>query len=399
MFKDYNKYLTTTLKVYLFVLVIIFILKIVGLEYFGINYQSEFIKFIDSRLDKPIINYIVQFLLLSAQLYMYTYIICMKRPRIIEIIIVTLINVIGSCFLFKTGINTLYFIYNFLILIIYFKIKGNKLPRIILFLIFNIILMIISSLVRNNSLTEYSFTISIVLDFDYMIMLLICCELTKEGLDLCQCLHLGLSSLKKINLFQLPQKLQRNFQNNHKKFKKKSKEEKLTIIIYLILSFIWNVLTVVLILFVAFLNDTFIECIFILTSFWLSKTSFGESFHFDSMLKCFIVSNLSYYVLNRITTPLGISIIIPIFLGVGLSYVTSKFVKKTYKPLYRGMPKDVFDDTITKVADKNSIKYKICYEFYIDKVSDVSLSFKYNYSVPGIRKIRDRINQKIKKLN
>ena len=43
------------------------------------------------------------------------------------------------------------------------------------------------------------------------------------------------------------------------------------------------------------------------------------------------------------------------------------------------MPEDVFEDTIEKVVDKNSLKYKICREFYIDKVSDVSLSFKYNY--------------------
>ena len=182
-------------------------------------------------------------------------------------------------------------------------------------------------------------------------------------------------------------------------FKEKNKEEKLTIIIFLILTTIWNVGAVLLVLFVAFLNDTLIECIFILSSFWLSKRSFGKAFHFDSMLICFIVSNVSYFILNRITTPLGISIIIPVLLGVGLSYVTSKFVKKTYKPLYRGMPEDVFEDTIIRVTEKDSIKYKICKEFYIDNESDLSLSFKYNYSVAGIRKIKERINEKIKGLN
>ena len=116
------------------------------------------------------------------------------------------------------------------------------------------------------------------------------------------------------------------------------------------------------------------------------------------MAICFIVSNLTYYFLNRITTPLGISILIPILLGVGLSYFTSKFVKKSYKPLYRGMPKDLFEETILKIVDKDSDKYKICYEFYIDKKRDLSLSYKYNYSVSGIRKIRDRINNKIKRL-
>ena len=151
-------------------------------------------------------------------------------------------------------------------------------------------------------------------------------------------------------------------------------------------------------LLVATLNDTFIECIFILTSFWLSKGKFGKAFHLSSMSKCFIVSNISYYVLNRITTPLGISILVPIMLGVALSYVTSKLVKKTYKPLYRGMSKETFEETILKIVDKDSLKYKICYDFYINKKSDLSLSMKYNYSVVGIRKIKSRINDKIKEL-
>ena len=162
-----------------------------------------------------------------------------------------------------------------------------------------------------------------------------------------------LSSLKKLNLKNLLTKLRKNYHN----FKKQDRVTKLTYIIYFIFSLIWNTLSVIVILLVARLNDTFIECVFILTSFWLSKKSFGKAFHLSSMSKCFIVSNLSYYILNRITTPLGISIIVPILLGVGLSYVTSKLVKKTYKTLYRGMPEELFEETILKVVDKNSLKY------------------------------------------
>ena len=188
-------------------------------------------------------------------------------------------------------------------------------------------------------------------------------------------------------------------QKNWRSFKKLDKVTKLTNIIYFTLSLFWNLFNVALVLFVAMLNDTFIECIFILTSFWLTKGKFGKAFHFQSMGKCFIVSNLSYYVLNRLTTPLGISIIIPIMLGVGLSYVTSKFVKKTYKPLYRGMSPELFEETILQVTDKDSHKYKICYDFYINKKSIIALSMKYNYTEAGIRKIKDRINKQIKGLN
>ena len=208
-----------------------------------------------------------------------------------------------------------------------------------------------------------------------------------------------LSSLKKINLKKSLLNLRKNYQSNLEKFREKSTQDKLTIIIFIILSLLWNTFTVLLIIFVAHINDTFIECLFILSSFWLSKGKFGKPFHFESMITCFIVSNLTYYTLNRVTTSIGISILIPILLGVGLSYVTSKFVKKEYKPLYRGMPLETFEETILKVEEKDSIKYKICKEFYINKISDLSLSFKYNYSVSGIRKIKSRINEKIKKLN
>lgn len=392
MFKDYDKYLSTSLKVYLFVLVVIFIMKIVGLDYFGIDYNNNLIHFIDNKINIPIINNIVQFILLAFQLYLLSYIAFKRKPNILSVCIVTLINVVVTFFLFKYNLSYLYSIFSFSLVVIYFMINKVKLKRAFGVMIISTILQIISSLTRNNSLVEYSFTISIILDIDYILMLIIYCKIIKEGINLCQ-LH-GLFSLKKINLKTLLKKLQRNLHN----FKEKSREEKLAIAIFLILSSIWNLATIVLILVVAKLNNTLIECLFILTSFWLSKRAFGKAFHLSSMIQCFIISNLTYYCLNRITTPLGISIIIPILLGVGLSYVTSKLVKKTYKPLYKGMPEDLFEETILKVTDKDSIKYKVCYDFYIAKESDVSLSFKYNYSIAGIRKIKDRINEKIKEL-
>jgi len=243
------------------------------------------------------------------------------------------------------------------------------------------------------------FLSAIIMNFDYILLVLITHRIYFMKGELQLCGEAYSFSLKKKNLKKSLLNLRKNYQSNLKKFKEKSTQDKLTIIIYVFLSLIWNSLTVLLIIFVSYLNDTFIECIFILTSFWLAKGKFGKPFHFESMIICFIVSNLSYYTLNRITTPIGVSILIPIMLGVGLSYVTSKFVKKTYKPLYRGMPLDIFEDTILKVEEKNNIKYKICKDFYINKVSDLSLSFKYNYSVSGIRKIKTRINEKIKKLN
>lgn len=289
------------------------------------------------------------------------------------------------------------YLLEFLYLVALCKIynKNIKILDIIKKLLIIFVLQFISNFTRNKDDIQYetNYIKNLILNLDYFVMLLIYQRIELEGGIVCQDI-VGSFSQMRANLKKLLQKLLKNLHN----FKEKDKKEKIATIIYFGLSFLWNVLSIALVLLVARLNHTLIECIFILTSFWLSKHTFGKAFHLSSMAQCFVVSNATYYVLNKLTTPVGISILIPIMLGVGLSYVTSKLVKKIYKPLYRGMPKDIFEETILKVADKNSIKYNICYDFFIEKRSAVNLSMKYNYSEAGIRMIVKRTNDKIREL-
>lgn len=402
MFKDYNNYLKTSLKVYIFVLFIVFILKIVGLDYFRIDINNPIIV----KVNNLCLNYHLIDIWYCITLFIYTYIIVSISTNEInsyKIVLLFMPLIIISKIICK-NYPFISLVLDFVILTIICLIKKGNLKRLYLIAFLNIIYQVLSLFIRGKSIIidQNDFIQAMIFNLDYILLMLITYKYyfisRKGGSSKWEDGEVYLFSLKKLNLKKSLQKLQKNYQNNLKKFKKKSKVEKLTIIIYIILSLIWNSLSVLLILFIAKINNTFVECIFILTSFWLSKGKFGKAFHFDSMMICFIVSNLTYYSLNRITTSLGISMLIPILLGVGLSYFTSKFVKKSYKPLYRGMPIDQFEDTITRVVDKDSIKYKICKEFYLDKVSELSLSFKYNYSVPGIRKIKERINEKIKAL-
>ena len=404
MFKDYDKYLTTSLKVYLFVLVVIFIMKMVGLDYFGLDVNNINILKLNKFLYSTKLVYVIDFISLYLMLYIYIAIVCKDKNVKIVALIFTTVEVIIQFVLVKIDmVNELKSILDILIMFIAPMIYKRKIiiKKSIIMIFLITLYQAISVIIRGQAYTS-NFTckiIDLLLNLDQMLLLIITFKLyfMKGDVKICH-QEVGLSLLKKINLKKLLKKLQKNLHNSIKQFKEQDKVTKISNIIYFILSLIWNSLSLILILFVARLNDSFIECIFILTSFWLSKGKFGKPFHLKSMTHCFIVSNLTYYVLNRITTPLGISIIIPIMLGVGLSYVTSKLVKKTYKPLYRGMPEDLFEETILKVTDKDSDKYAICYDFYINKKSTVALSIKYNYSEAGIRKIKDRINNKIKEL-
>lgn len=399
MFKDYDKYLSASLKVYLIVLVFTFILKIVGLNYFGLDLNNEILINISSFLKRTHLLYLFYFITLYIMFYIYLSVVCKNKKVKLVSFVSTLIELIIQIFLMKINkSNELKYIVDFTIMIVIPMIINKKvsIKRQIIMIFVITLYQLISYSIRNQKINNNlnCELVDILLNIDQYILLIITYKIyfMKGGFKLCQ--EVGYSSLKKINLKKLLKRLQENFHN----FKKKPKVERLTIIIYSVLSLIWNALTILAVMLIAKLNRTFVECIFILTSFWLSKRIFGKAFHLSSMIQCFIVSNLTYYVLNRITTPVGISIIIPIMLGVGLSYVTSKLVKKQYKPLYKGMPEDTFEETITKVVDKGSTKYNICYDFYILGKSDLSSTFKYNYSIDGIRKIRNRVNDKIKRL-
>ena len=402
MFKDYDKYLSASLRVYLFVLVIIFIMRLVGLDYFGLDINNPVMtKINDILVNNKWLSIIKAIVVLSAQFYFYLCIVCEKRKLYLPSFIAGVMNLIIQVILMKyLKMNSLYSILSISIMFIVPMIVNKKImfKRPIKYIIFITLYQLVCLQVRNVSIDyEYgNYIIDTIMNLDQLLFLAIHYTvyfMKKEGLK-CQVQIVGLSSLKKINLKKSLAKLQENLHN----FKKQDKVYKLTFIIYFTLSFIWNTLSLILILLVAKLNDTFIECIFILNSFWLSKKIFGKAFHLSSMTQCFIVSNLTYYTLNRITTPLGISILIPIMLGVSLSYFTSKLVKKNYKPLYKGMPKELFEETILKVVDKESDKYKICYDYFINKKNALYLAGKYNYSEAGIRKIKDRVNNKIKEL-
>ena len=407
MFKDINKYLSSTLKVYLFLLIVSFILKIVGADYFKIIDSSYF----GIDLDQLINNHHLKNLWYSSTLIFYTYVtiaITLNKKNVIkETLIVFPIVYVMQHFKYLpviACISPLYdLVYMYLICLIIhiltapiFEIRRLT-KRYILYNVLSIIIQFISLITRYKYSLNYNYGILVntILNLDYFIMTLIIFYI-----------HFNLKGVESIWIFQteafsflqkkrhysaLREKLQRNLSS----FKKLNKEEKLTYIFYFILSGLWNAFTLVMIIVIALLNKTLIECIFIVTSFWISKTMFGKPFHLKSMIQCFILSNFTYYVLNRITTPLGISMIIPVALGVGLSYITSKFVKKNRK-LYKGMPLELFDELILKVEDKDSTKYNICLDYFVNKENAVFLGRKYNYSEAGIRKIADRVNKKVR---
>lgn len=408
--KDIEKLMSRTLITYFIILIGIFILKICGLDYFGLDTGNKIIVGINDFISK----YHLQMVWSGITLMIYQIVIlsisCIDNSKqMTKYAIFTTPTSIFIQYFRHIIFNPIMFIFVdllwlFMLSMVYIKfIKKEKITKTnignyLIYMCINLLFQILSIVIRDINIKRdyYSFSSAIICNFDYILLSLISYNLFFRigGRSLCHGVVSLFSHLQTL-LKSLPTKLQ----NVYAKNKKKSKAEKVSDMIYVPLFILWNIFTVVVILFVAKLNDTFIECMIILSSFWINKKIFGKPFHMKTALSCFIISNLSYYCLDRITFPLGISLLIAILLGLLLSYITSLFVKKKEKQLYRGMPKNVYDEYVTDIIDKDSVEYLIGKYYYVDNESEQWITNKLNYSVPSIQKKKYILRDTVKESN
>lgn len=408
MEKDIDKLLSRTLFTYFIILFAVFALKLFGINYFGLNMDNKIINSINSF----IMYWRLEQVWYSFTLFVNTFIILAitcndKSKKMIMFSLATMPLNIGIRFLKQTFDLPFLFVftdllYLFILAICYIKlVKRDKIHKENIinywtFMAIDFIFQLISLITRNVEITDHNnFITYFILDIDLFALMLISYKLyfMRGGNNLWMEVHGCFSDLL-ISLKKLPRKFLTSYQNA----KPKKREDKLAYKIYIVLFWLYNIFTVLVVLFIATLNETFIECIFILSSFWINKGVFGKPFHLKKASTCFIVSSLSYYVLNRLTWKVGISFLIPVVLGIALSYLTSKLMaRRENLYLYKGMPLDKFYELITKVTN-NQEHIEICKRYYVDKESNLKIALSFNYSEINIKKIKEKINKKIKEL-
>ena len=259
MFKDYDKYLSTSLKVYIFVLLFVFILKLVGMNYFGIDINNPTILKIDNFCAMLKLDYLYVFVVC----YLTSYIIASltlndnsKKLKLYMLAFLPLTILIKYTGYYINGVLyvLLQMLYLYIIIVIYEKkVRKSTIINYILYNVIFLILQSISIILRNLHImaSGYSFIISFIINLDYLIMTIIFHNviIMKGGL-LChhyQMAEVGLSLLKKINLKKSLKRLQVNLH----KFRALPKQERLSISIYIVLSLLWNTLSLVIILLIA----------------------------------------------------------------------------------------------------------------------------------------------------
>ena len=404
MKKDLDKLFSKSIQTYYFLLLIIVIIKLLGGNYFEIIYTNKTINMINNFITK----WRLENVWYAITLYIYTVIIIgitsndnSKKMKIYCLCCMPIIILLQYSKNYTGAIGGIIdFCYLFILAWVYNIINKKHINKIIVKNYFTIILISIlaqmfSMIVRNQSLkyVTTNFYTTFILNLDYIVILIITYKLYfKKGVNnLCQ-MVVSSGSQKLISLRDSLRKWQEKSLNK----KSKSKEDKITMLIYYPLYLLWNLFTMSIIVLIAFLNDAFIEAIFITVAFWVNKRSFGKPFHFKSVAVCFAFSSLTYYVLTRVTFKTETSFFIPIFLGVASSYVTSHFIKKNTK-LYKGMSREDLYAIVMRVTDE-PIDFKICEQYYCNRINDKQIANMNFYSIDNIRKRRQNINKKLRNL-
>ena len=405
MKENINKILSRTLITYTFLLFIIFILKVVGFDYFGLDLNNPTV----TRLNKIILKYGLENIWYAFTLYINFNVIVgitcndnskrMKKYALICMpLCILLQNIKDSSLVFVVTD----FSYLLVLSLIYkkFKFKKENYSNYILITIFMILFQVISLYTRNVNIDVKgnNFILTSIISLDYILLSIIFEKLyfMKGGNSICGMVHSSSLDLM-MESKSLLKKLQVKLKTKNRR--KLTKHEKVYNLIFYPFVIVYNLFTMFVIFLIAYMFDSVIECIFITLSFWINKFAFGKPFHAKDSKTCFVISSISYIILNKLaSSTIGITYLWQVILGVMFSFITSRFVKKTIIKLYKGMPIDEFDDAVLKITDKDSLQYKICHMFYVERKSELEIAHNVGYSIDNIKKIKAKINKIIKEL-
>jgi hypothetical protein len=394
------------------------VLKLLGLNVFGVDTSNAILNSIANVLNNVFIKMVLDFTLLIAQNYLIYSLCCHNKSKSLKLfyaIISAIIIILFQYLLFEVNndiskrlMNYIYIAFSILItvvipLFIDRKINKNnnffnkiKLPFEISILI--IIYQGIVIFIRNLSyVPALNSLYDVVLNFDYTILLM-----ATYYLCLKKDTHTELNSYFEFSLTKLLDErlsfddvkvLVLKYNDFKKKFKESNKTDKVIIVLYLFFAILSEIINLSLVVFVAYLNNVLIECFFIITSFLISRKVFG-AFHLDSAIKCWFMSNISFYLLDKLTLNVGITFVIPILCGIMLSYITSKFIKKNNKDLYKGMTeKDLIDLSNNKRL--TTLEYEILKKYYCEGINMNKLTFMYHYSRAQLYRYKSNAEKKI----
>ncbi|MDD4187998.1 MAG: hypothetical protein PHX04_04475 [Bacilli bacterium] len=364
--------LKTILKLTIFILTLCFFFKLFNLNIFTIDLNNKIINsFYQFIITYRLIDFVkLFFIFIYAFLFLK---ICAENNNsdifFISASLVTVLSYTGKYLLFDNII--FYLIYLNIILLIFNSIISNKVnivkPLCLIFKVFFYLLIIM--FIRSLKFSDFlNFKVILILSIDLILLLIV--------------YYFFSNSIVKTSRF--------NF-----KILKKIKFSVFRINCPYLILISKFLITFASIIFIAYLNNTMIECLIILTSFFIAYLSFCNHLNFQLTFKFYLYTNFIFYVLNRMTFKVGLSFVIPISLGVILAYLAYLPIIRNMKiNLYRGMNENKLR-LVCINYQLNSFETNLLIDFYCYKLTLQDLAFKYSYSKDAIWKKKKMAIKKI----
>ena len=253
------------------------------------------------------------------------------------------------------------------------------------------IVVFLKNIIPSN---RYDLVYDFLLNFYYILLLLFTYHFhlknkTKVNNDFLFVIKILNNKLEKEDFIYYVDKIKASYAD----FSKQNNGTKVAFILYLIFFVIQEFLTLGLIFYIASINDYIIECIFILTSFLISKQTYG-AFHFKSFILCFFVSNVSFFILSKLTISVNITFVIPILFGITLSYIASLFIKKNDLLPYRGIPEEDLKKHCEE-KELNKVETGVLVDYFANRYSLEKIARKHHYSGRHIQRIKAKALDKL----
>ncbi len=89
-------------------------------------------------------------------------------------------------------------------------------------------------------------------------------------------------------------------------------------------------MTLVLVLLIAYINERFVETIFVIILFYIYRPLYNKQYHCKSLFMCSIVSIISFAIISHISVSIGISILYSVFISfivTTVSYLVKDYIE------------------------------------------------------------------------
>ena len=149
-----------------------------------------------------------------------------------------------------------------------------------------------------------------------------------------------------------------------------------------------------------FFNNTTIEYLIIILSFFIMRKIFGKSYHADSVIKCTTLSLIIFLCATKLSMPQYMTIICNVLIGCVVAYMMHvwyyyiKYTSSNGITLCKGMPTESLIE-LRERYNLNELEFNILNDYDVKRHKLERIANKYNYSIDGIKKIKGKIVKKI----